>query len=141
MKKILKFFGFVGITYLLLIGWLFLMREFNQTSYEFQKWFMLLLVAPLAEELGFRYVPLQIGKILALHTKHTELLDITGLLANVVFIWWHLGHWRGSFSIQWAILVQGVIGWACWIVCKRYGYLPAVILHSKINFFILIFML
>jgi membrane protease YdiL (CAAX protease family) len=88
----------------------------------FYGFFSLCILAPLWEELAFRYGPLRISKVLG-----KETLIPTMLVSSIIF---GLGH--GSVD---NILIQGVAGFVlcCLYLKNNYSYISCVITHASWN--------
>jgi membrane protease YdiL (CAAX protease family) len=86
-------------------------------------------IAPLWEELAYRFGPIQLGKALG----QNAIIPIVAM-ASMAFGW---GHGYG----QYGILVQGVMGILFSIVYIKNGfhYLSSVILHALWNFSVMFF--
>lgn len=118
---LLGFFAmFTWISILRLMGF-----EFHNNKLTFAYFIIGGILAPLWEELTYRYVPIKIGEIL-----NRDLLWPIIILSCVLFGW---GHGNGVFSL----LIQGVFGLIQCLVFMRtkYSYLSSVVLHMMWNLF------
>lgn len=123
MKKLLQLWGMS----LVLVGWVYLMDKLIGGNWN-QRYLIAFGVAPLVEELFFRWLPVQFGKRL---NAHRELC----LISTLLFIWWHVGNYP-IFGWYYAALFQGSLGYVAYVVCKKYGYWASVLIHIKYNLFI-----
>lgn len=126
----MKRYAWLVVLYLALIGWVSFFGRFFRLGLDIQFVLVTLIAAPVTEELFFRWLPLQIG-------KKFGLVDSAGLLANFFFISGHTAYFQ-FFPWHMACLIQGVVGWGCWLALKRYGLWAAIALHSAYNLFCLI---
>lgn len=89
-------------------------------------------LAPLSEELFYRYVPYKIAQRLNQGQHKVNMIWPIGILANFFFIKIHIDNfpYMGNYF---AFAIQGVMGMACYYVQTKYGYWASVLLHSKYN--------
>lgn len=132
MKKLV----YVWLISLVLIGWVYLVWKLHESSYAIQNYVMLFLIAPVFEELIFRYFPLKIGTHLSKYMGDRGWINIVGIFANLYFAVLHIpNHMYGPFPQYYAIVIQGILGLCCWHVCRKYGLTFAILLHIKYNLF------
>ena len=127
MKKILNYLGFVWFLYLILVGWVWAVTKIMHLPLRTQYLFVVLLLGPMIEEFIFRYVPMLIAKELK-----GNWYFIIGLITSLLFASIHI-HNYANLGMTYAFLIQGVVGYFCWITCRVYGYYAAALLHIKYN--------
>lgn len=83
-------------------------------------WWPIVLV-PIWQEVLFRYLPYKF-----LYLANGRFWGI-GIITNIVFagIHWYLGKWFMAWSFIWGMVL--------WLVMRKYGIIPAIVIHSLIN--------
>lgn len=95
-------------------------------DFKIQMMIVAFVLAPLSEELLYRWLPVQ------LENKFPKLGWIPGVLANFLFIAIHENNYPYA-GIYWAFAIQGMLGFCCLYACRKYGYWASVFLHVKYN--------
>jgi len=131
MKKLF----YLWLISVILVGYVTLFCLIFKQSFSFQMYVIAFVLAPISEELLYRLVPLTLGNTIK-KRYNLDLIWVFGIVANFLFIAIHENNYPFG-GLYWAFAVQGAMGWTCFLVCKKYGYWYAVILHSKYNVFIL----
>lgn len=83
-------------------------------------------IAPISEEILYRWLPVHLEK------RFPRLGWFPGVLANFIFIGIHENNYPYA-GIYWAFLIQGMLGFCCLWVCRKYGLWASIFLHAKYN--------
>ena len=95
----------------------------HHNTISIKNFFFLCIIAPLWEELAFRYVPITIASIF-----NKELVLPVIILSSIIFGW---GHGNGTMSLLYQGVMGGVFSYV--YVKNGYHYLSAVAIHFLWN--------
>lgn len=121
----------IWVVSIIVIGWVWLFSHLFNMDMQIQMYAIAFIIAPVSEELLYRWLPVYLGNKLQQQTG----LDIVvglGVIANFIFIGIHTGNYPYA-GIYWAFCVQGVLGFACLYLCRKYGVWASIALHIKYN--------
>lgn len=130
MKKLFS----AWLVSVILAVWVYAFTFVFKQTIQFQIYAIAFVIAPISEELLYRWLPVTLGKKID-ERFNFDITWILGIFANFIFIAIHNNNYP-FFGNYWAFCVQGAMGLACLYVCKKYGYWYAVALHVKYNIFV-----
>ncbi len=120
-----KAFGLIAL-FLIGMGWIYgFVSYLNYTSPFSQGLFVLLIFAPLVEEIIFREFPYQIG-------KRWNCLLVMQLASAIVFGYVHMNHYP-YFGSHYAFFVQGFIGLILFKVREEFNLFWCMVYHFGWN--------
>lgn len=130
VKNFLKKVGHVWLVWLALMAYVFIALEVFKQDIESQLMLTMFVLAPIAEEALFRKLPVLLAK--RWNAKYEMMI-----ISTVLFAFIHVNNYPYN-GLYFSVMMQGAMGLACYYVCYKFGYIAAVVMHSKYNILIYI---
>lgn len=116
----------VWVVCAVLMGWVWVFSHAFELDRKYQVYLIAFVLAPFGEELLYRWLPVHLEK------RFPQLGWFPGVLANFIFISIHVNNYPFA-GWYWAFALQGMMGFVCLWMCRKYGYLASVAVHIKYN--------